>query len=204
MGERALLRERLATTGQVGGVDLPVPSEELCAPLSKDIIPAIVDPVFADDWSELDAPTGVDRPLLPDDAPVIGVSRAGEARAYPLRILDWHEVVNDTFGAPLLMTYCVRCGSAIVAERFADGSETVFGVSGRLWRDDLVLYDERTESLWSQLLAAAIRGPLTGDRLTLVASSLTTWGAWRRRHPDTQVLLPPPHSNTVRGPVVFR
>lgn len=187
------------TVATVGGVDLPVPSSELRAALPRDSIPAIVEPEFASDWSGLEAPPDVGRPLLPEDAPVIGVSRAGRARAYPLRILDWHEVVNDTFGGPLLVTYCVLCGSGVVAERLAGETETTFGVSGRLWRKDLVLYDERTESLWSQLLAAAIRGPLTGERLSLVPSSLTTWGEWRRQHPDGRVLLPPPRSNTVRG-----
>lgn len=184
----------------VGGVDLPVPAGELRVALPKDRIPAIVEPEFASDWSGLEAPADAERPLLPDDAPVIGVTRSGSARAYPLRILDWHEVVNDAFGGPLLVTYCVLCGSGVVAERLAGGAETVFGVSGRLWREDLVLYDERTDSLWSQLLATAIRGPLTGERLSLVPSSLTTWGEWRRTHPDTRVLLPPPRSNTVRGP----
>lgn len=183
----------------VGDVELPVPAEELQVGVSKDQIPAIVDPVFAADWSGVDAPAEVDRPLLPDDAPVIGVARGGDARAYPLRILNWHEVVNDSLGGPLLVTYCVLCGSGVVAEREAAGEETLFGVSGRLWRDDLVLYDRATASLWSQLLAAAIRGPLTGERLSLVPSTLTTWGEWRQRHADAAVLLPPPQSNTVRG-----
>jgi hypothetical protein len=188
---------------RLGDVDLPVPSGEIEYRLGKDDIPAIVDPVFADSWAGLSVPdssTYDGGPLLPDDSPVIGVERDGEARAYPLRILDWHEVVNDDFGGPLLVTYCPLCGSGVTAERRVAGQETVFGVSGRLWRNDLVLYDRQTESLWSQLLAAAIRGPRAGERLTLVPSSLTTWGEWRDGHPDTRVLLPPPRSNTVRGP----
>lgn len=183
----------------VGDVDLPVDSGELYTALPRDGIPAVVEPTFADDWRGLDAPDA-ERPLLPDEAPVVGVERDGRARAYPLRVLDHHEVANDRFGGPLLVSYCVQCGSAVVAERFAGGVETVFGVSGRLWRDDLVLYDRATESLWSQILAAAIRGPLTGERLALVPSTLSTWGAWRDAHPETAVLLPPPRSNTVRGP----
>jgi hypothetical protein len=165
----------------------------------RDQIPAIVDPVFGPNWRDVEAPAAVARPLLPDDAPVIGVERAGRARAYPLRILDWHEVVNDDLGGPLLVTYCVLCGSAVVAERRAGGRPTVFGVSGYLWRDDLVLYDRATESLWSQLLATAVNGPLTGERLSLVPAGLTTWAEFRRAHPDGEVLLPPPHSNTVAG-----
>jgi hypothetical protein len=184
----------------VGDVELPVPGSELRQPLPKDRIPAIVEPAFASDWSGLEAPEGVERPLLPADAPVVGVERGGTARAYPLRVLNWHEVVNDDLGGPLLVTYCPLCGSSIVAERTVGGEPTVFGVSGKLWRNDLVMYDRATGSLWSQLLAAAIQGPRTGDRLSLLPSAFTSWGAWRDRHPGTEVLLPPPHSSTVRGP----
>jgi hypothetical protein len=114
-------------------------------------------------------------------------------------VLDWHEVVNDEFGGPLLVTYCVQCGSAVVADRLVAERPTTFGVSGYLWRSDLVLYDDATESLWSQLLATAVNGPATGERLRVRPSSLTTWGAWRADHPGTRVLLPPPASGTVSG-----
>jgi len=180
-------------------VDLPVPSDQLDYRLPRDRIPAIVEPVFAEDWSGVSTDDSDADPTLPDDAPVVGVTRAGAARAYPLRILDWHEIVNDQFGGPIGVSYCVLCGSAVVFERSVIGP-TVFGVSGALWRDDLVMYDDATGSLWSQLLATAIRGERTGEQLPLVAASLTTWGEWRGRHPDTGVLLPPPHSNTVNGP----
>ena len=185
-----------------GSVALPVPRGEIEHRLPADHIPAIVDPAFGEDWRDLEVPsdsTYDGGPLLPDESPVVGVDRAGEARAYPLRILDWHEVVNDALGGPLLVTYCPLCGSSVTAERRAAGRETVFGVSGRLWRDDLVLYDRATESWWSQLLATAIRGPLTGEQLSLLPSSLTSWGEWRATHPATRVLLPPPRSDTLRG-----
>jgi hypothetical protein len=128
---------------------------------------------------------------------VLGVEHDDRARAHPLRVLNHHEVVNDEFAGPLAVTYCVLCGSGVVFERRVTGEPTTFGVSGRLWRSDLVMYDGLTDSLWSQLAATAIRGPRTGDRLTLVPSSLTTWGKWRSAHPETRVLLPPPHSGTV-------
>jgi hypothetical protein len=186
----------------IGGVDLPVPRSELLAALPRDHIPALIDPVFADDWQGLEVPESSaydGGPLLPDDTPVIGVERDGRARAYPLRVLDWHEVVNDRLGGPLVVTYCPLCGSGVTAERRVNDRETRFGVSGLLWRDNLVMYDERSESLWSQLLGAAIRGPRAGERLALLPSSLTSWGEWRGLHPTTKVLLPPPHTNTVRG-----
>ncbi len=177
---------------------LPVPWEAMRHPLPRDAIPAIVEPAFAADWSGLD-PAVVGRDGLGAGAAVVGVERDGEARAYPLAVLDRHEVVNDSLGGPLLVTYCPLCGSAIAAERRVGGWPTRFGVSGSLWRSDLVLYDEATGSLWSQLLATAIRGPRTGDQLRLVPSRLTSWGAWRDAHPDTTVLLPPPHSGTIDG-----
>lgn len=192
--------EPAADPGQVADTDLPVPVGAMRQALPKDAIPAIVDPAFAPDWSGVAAPPDVERPLLPDDTPVIGVVRDGEARAYPLRILDWHEVVNDRLGEPLLVTYCPLCGSAVVAKRTLTGRETMFGVSGKLWRENLVLYDRMTGSLWGQIVATAIHGPLTGKRLEVLASRFTTWGTWRSKHPDGRVLLPPPASNTVRGP----
>jgi hypothetical protein len=175
--------------GPRGEVELPVPAEEIDQVVGKNDIPAITEPSFDADWS------GVD-PDLADDDRVIGVVRAGEARAYPLAVLDWHEVVNDTLGGPLLVTYCPLCGSGVTAERRVDGEETTFGVSGNLWRSDLVMFDEATTSLWSQILGTAIRGPQTGTRLTLVPSTITTWEQWRRDH-ETRVLLPPPESGTI-------
>ncbi|MFB6301205.1 MAG: DUF3179 domain-containing protein [Halobacteriales archaeon] len=196
-----------ATAGvqQRGAADLPIPKHDLHRALERDSIPAIVDPVFADDWAGLSITVASEplresiEPRLSAGDPVIGVERNGQARAYPLALLNWHEVVNDDFDGPLLVTYCPLCQSGIVAERTVNGDATVFGVSGLLWRGNLVLYDRATDSLWSQLLGTAIRGPKTGSSLRLLPSSLTTWGEWRASHPDTDVLLPPPHSNTVRG-----
>lgn len=187
---------------RIGAVELPVSRGELRAAVPRDRIPAIVDPAFGEDWSGLSVPESSaydGGPLLPDDSPVVGLKRDGEARAYPLRVLDWHEVVNDGFAGPTLVTYCPLCGTAVVGERRVNGTETVFGVSGYLYRGALVAYDRATGSLWSQLLAAAIRGPATGEELSLSPSRLTSWGEWRESHPDTTVLLPPPRSDTVRG-----
>jgi hypothetical protein len=166
-------------------------------PLPRDYIPAIVDPAFGDDWSGSDGDGR--EPTLTPDSPVLGVARDGRARAYPLRILNRHEVVNDRFAGPIAVTYCVLCGSGVVFRRRVTGRRTRFGVSGKLWRSDLVMYDRLTDSLWSQILATAIDGPRTGDRLEILPSTLTTWAEWRSLHPGTRVLLPPPHSGTVPG-----
>ncbi|MFB6361090.1 MAG: DUF3179 domain-containing protein [Halobacteriales archaeon] len=199
------------TVEEVAGTSLPLSEEALTRGAPKDAIPAIVDPAFAPDWSDLEI-TFINRygnekviqPRLNDEDRVIGVSRQGSARAYPLKLLNWHEVVNDVFGGPLLVTFCPLCGSGVTAERRVQGEPTVFGVSGLLWNSDLVMYDELTESLWSQIAGAAVRGPMTGQRLKLVPSTITTWETWRTGHPDTQVLLPPPESSTVQGDDAIR
>jgi len=188
----------------IGDVELPVPEDDLHRGAAKDAIPAITAPEFASDWSNLPEQSSAYDDTLPemslaDDDRVIGVERAGSARAYPRRVLNLHEIVNDTFDGPLLVTFCPLCGSGMTAERRVDGEVTNFGVSGLLYQSDLVMYDEATESLWSQIRAQAIRGDRTGETLTLVPSTLTTWGAWQEEHPDTEVLLPPPISNTIVG-----
>lgn len=197
-------RRREEPSWTTGEVDLPVSRADLVRAAPKNSIPAIVDPVFDDDWSGLELQvsdphagmTTTITPRLADDDAVIGVVREGQARAYPIRLLNWHEVANV---GPLLVTYCPLCGSAVVAKRRVEDERRVFGVSGLLWRSNLVLFDRRTESLWSQQLARAIRGPATGRRLDVVPATTTTWANWRRDHPGTSVLLPPPHSNTVVG-----
>lgn len=194
-------------------------------------IRAIVEPAFGADWDDADVDDRYrrDGDGLGDEDVVIGVEHAGDARAYPLSVVWWHEIVNDAIGTgaarlPLLVTYCSICLSGLVAERRVAGESTVFGVSGQLWRPpglqfeasragnrtfgadvgyadaevrnggNLVMYDEATGSYWSQILGKAICGPEAGDRLRIVPSEVTTWRAWRADHPDTRVLLPPPHS----------
>lgn len=179
-----------------GPFELPVPEGELRRGAPRDAIPAITAPVFADDWTGFDE---VDA-TLDDGDEVVGVELDGVARAYPLAVLNWHEIVNDEFdGRPAVVTYCPLCGSAVVADGVAGGEPTYFGVSGLLWMSDLVMYDDRTNSLWSQVLATAIRGELTGETLSLLPSTISTWGEWRAAHPETEVLVPPPVSGTIRG-----
>jgi len=199
--------------GTSTGLDLPVAREEMLRAASSDAIPGIIDPAFGADWSglsltvraRLDPRQTYDiRPRLDDEAPVIGVERAGTARAYPLSVLNWHEVVNDDLGEPLLVTYCPLCRSGLAAVRRAGGEATRFGVSGLLWRNGLVMYDEATGSLWSQVAATAINGDLTGETLEIVPSTLASWGEWRRTHPGTEVLRPPPESGTLAGPSATR
>lgn len=130
---------------------------------------------------------------------VIGVALGGEAVAYPLWILDWHEIVNDTVGGrPVVVTYNGICDSAVVFDRDVGGQVRAFGFSGLLYNANLVLYDRqddpRRESLWSQLQMRAIAGPAAAAGLTLrvVPFELTTWAHWRAAHSETQVILPNP------------
>jgi len=201
-GECVSTRPDLASLSQpsLGDVDLPVDKSAMVLGTPGGKIPAIEAPAFADDWS------GLDR-QLPDTDLVVGVERGGEARAYPLAVLNVHEVVNDAVPAdgggeePLLVTFCPLCSSGVTAVRRVDGRPTTFSASGYLFRSDLVLVDHRTRSLWSQLMATAVVGDATGAELRLVPSTLSTWGRWREAHPDTSVLLPPPASGTVTSPV---
>lgn len=186
---------------QSGDLELPVPKGDLLKAVPTDQIPAIVDPAFGPDYRGLKTPgggTGV-APLSPEEL-VVGLTRDGRARAYPLRVVDRHEVVNDVFGGPIIATYCELCGSSVVVERRLGGRTLTFGVSGYLWRGNLVMYDRQTQSLWSQIALRAIRGPETGEHLALVPSVLTTWRSWHRQHPGTDVLLPVPFSSAIGGP----
>lgn len=145
----------------------------------RDGIPAIDHPKFVRaGQAKLD---GIDR--------VLGVALGGKSRAYPVRILNWHEVVNDRFGArPVVVTYCPLCGTGMAFDPPASAQGKPFGVSGLLYNSDVLLYDRATESLWSQILQTAVSGPLRGARLGLLPLTHTTWADWRRRHPDTEVL----------------
>lgn len=136
--------------------------------------------------------------LLTNDR-VIGVSVYGEARAYPLMILNWHEVVNDTLGGKkIAVTYHPLCDSVAVYERDVDGETLEFGISGLLWQSNQLLYERRetvgTESLWSQLQGRAVSGPAAaaGKTLTPVEFQLVRWQEWKAAHPETTVLAPLP------------
>lgn len=143
----------------------------------RDCIPAILNPKFDDGgW-------------LRDSDRVIGVSLSGDSKAYPTRILDWHEIVDDEVGGELLaITYCPLCGSGVVYDREVAGRVLTFGVSGRLFHNDLVMYDHQTQSLWPQIKGEAYWGEMHGAKLEQLPSELTTWGAWKAAHPDAQAL----------------
>lgn len=150
----------------------------------RDGIPAIDAPVFiaADDAAA---------DFLRDEDIVIGVEVDGVARAYPTRILVWHEIVNDTIGeTAFAVTYCPLCGTAMVFDRTIDGAARRFGVSGLLYQSDVLMYDRESDSLWSQLAMRAVSGDAAGAGATLkwLPAEHLTWAAWRARHPQGEVL----------------
>ncbi len=146
----------------------------------KDGIPSIDNPQFAEIQGSQ---------FVSDSDTVIGLEINGDARAYPLFILVWHEIVNDRVGdVPVAVTYCPLCYTNQVFERIIDGQEVEFGTSGKLYNSNLVMYDRWTESYWSQGLGIAITGELTGMQLKTVPFDVITWGDWKKIHPDTLVL----------------
>ncbi|MBB4518575.1 DUF3179 domain-containing protein [Paraburkholderia fungorum] len=148
----------------------------------KDGIPALDHPTFV---------SADDAGFLNDQDRVLGIARNGLAKAYPIAILNWHEVVNDRFAAePVVVTFCPLCGTGMAFDAQANGRWLSFGVSGLLYNSDVLLYDRQSASLWSQLMEQAITGPMKGTRLTSLPVTHTTWGDWKRRYPCTLVLSP--------------
>ena len=126
--------------------------------------------------------------------PVFGLAINGDARAYPLRIMDWHEMANDLVGGvPVSLAYCTLCGAGIAYDgRGAGGTVYTFGSSGLLFRSNKLMYDHQTRTLWNQLTGEPVLGPLAARpiALKLLPVVLTTWADWRTQHPDTRVLDP--------------
>lgn len=146
----------------------------------KDCIPSIDNPKYIDavqaDW------------MNPDDR-VIGIEGDTESIAFPLKILSRHEIVNTEIdGEPIVVTYCPLCRSGVTYSRKVNGETLEFGVSGKLYNANLVMYDRSTESYWSQIQGKAIIGPNTPQKLELRFSSITNWSQWKKGHPGTKVL----------------
>ncbi len=184
-------------TVETYGFDLDpclVPRDLLVAGgVRKDAIRALIDPpvITGPDVAEVNA-RSYGKYLVSSDR-VIGVSINGASRAYPLQIMQVHEIANDVLGGtPIAVTYNPLCDSTVVFERAVDGTVLEFGVSGLLYNSNMLMFDRRPgaagESLWSQLLARAVTGPAAGRHLRIVNATVTTWADWFGAHPDTTVL----------------
>ncbi len=174
-------RPSLATSTPPGRAPLVDPKELVAGGPPPDGIPPLDRPRFQAagtvDW-------------LVAAEPVAVVELAGDARAYPLQILVWHEIVNDTVGGvPVAVTYCPLCNTAVSFRRpVVDGAATSFGTSGKLYHSNLVMYDRATGSLWPQALGQAVTGELVGQRLVRVATQLVAWADFRAAFPGGRVL----------------
>jgi len=146
----------------------------------RDAIPALTDPKFVPidkvDW-------------LKKDSRILGVYLNGIAKAYPLGIMNWHEIVNDTFNKQhVLITYCPLCFSGMAFDPVINGKRHIFGVSGLLYNSDVLLYDQETDSLWSQIMSKAISGQYVNQVLQKLPVENTTMQEWKEKYPDTLVL----------------
>ena len=158
--------------------------EVLWGGVSKDGIPALVAPEFV-------AARDVD--WLWDGESVFGVEIAGDVRAYPHRIMDWHEMANDTVGGvPVALAYCTLCGSGVLYETQVAGRAQPFefGSSGLLYRSNKLMYDRETHSLWNHFTGRPVIGPLVGSGIELRTRPVAVmrWMDWKRQHPETKVL----------------
>ncbi len=148
----------------------------------RDGIPSIDNPKFASASEVAD---------IGDREPVIQFGLGGDTRAYPLRVLMWHEIANDTVGGtPVAVTYCPLCNAAIVFDRRLDGRVLEFGTTGKLRNSDLVMYDRQTETWWQQFTGEAIAGTLTGKTLKLLPSRIVSFAVFRAANPQGPVLVP--------------
>jgi hypothetical protein len=192
IGEQACCVGRNVTLAQTGDhraapsfdvANSLVPREKIFAGgPPKDGIPALTEPrmVAAEEAIYL---SGRDR--------VIGVMQGEESRAYPLKILNYHEIINDRLGSvPIAITYCPLCDSAAVFDRRFDNKEREFGVSGLLYNSNVLMYDRSpgVESLWSQLMGKGIAGPAAQKSLITLPLELTSWTEWKAKHPQSLVL----------------
>jgi hypothetical protein len=167
------------------GVEHEIRLEEIVwGGVKKDGIPALTNPKHI---------AAAEATYLEGDELVFGIAIEGDARAYPLRILDWHEMFNDVVGGvPVTLAYCTLCGSGILYDARVPGHDEpfVFGSSGFLYRSNKLMYDQATHSLWNQFTGRPVVGPLTGSgiELEVLPVTITSWRDWAAQHPDTRVL----------------
>ena len=146
----------------------------------KDGIPSINNPKFV---------SVKEAHFMNDNDLVIGARVNDVIKAYPIKILNWHEIVNDTLGKkPVVVSFCPLCGTGLVFEQMINNKKYTFGVSGLLYQSDLLMYDHQTESLWSQIEGTAVTGEMLGKKLTPLPVVHMTWKAWKEENPETLVL----------------
>lgn len=179
--QRAIFTDAVNQEGafQMGNLELPE-WDIIPAGPGRDGIPAIDEPIFAQSRHIRD---------IEDTEPVLGIVVDGIAKAYPIRILALHEIVNDNFGATAVaVTYSPLCGGGVAYKADGRFEDWQFAVSGLLYNNNLLMFDRQTESLWSQLMGRAVSGPAAGQQLDRLPCTMTTWGEWNERYPQSMVL----------------
>ncbi|MGB5432781.1 MAG: DUF3179 domain-containing protein [Acidimicrobiia bacterium] len=189
-----------SSTATTESAEVPTGPSALTEPRSDVFPPPLVpiDEIISggpppDGIPSLDAPILVEVAAVSDQLEpaesVVALEINGDARAYPVRVMIWHEIVNDTVGGvPVSVTYCPLCNSAVSYRREVNGVETTFGTSGSLYASALVMYDRLTESLWTHFDGRAVVGVLAGAQLEPLASPLMAWEDFVATYPDGQVL----------------
>ena len=164
---------------------------EIIDVIAPDQIPSIDDPKFLPVNEETD---------IPGNEPVVAFSHNGVSRAYPLRLLMWHEIVNDTIGGlDVAVTYCPLCNTSLVFERTLDGEAVTFGTTGKLRHSDLIMYDRKEQNWWQQFNGEAIVGQRAGQKLTSLPSFLISFDLFKERYPEGEVLQPDPRRARMAG-----
>lgn len=149
----------------------------------KDGIPSIDSPVF------IYASDSKVANYMNDEDLIVGVKRSGEIKAYPFKILDWHEIVNDDLsGEKISISYCPLTGTAFAWESKVSNEFTEFGVSGLLYNTNLILYDRKSDSYWSQLKLECVNGEFINEKPKIVNLVETTWGEWKKLYPNSKIL----------------
>jgi hypothetical protein len=167
------------------GCEVPCDEIRLGCSGGKDCIPKL----DHDGTGEMVAADGPGTDYLSNSSFILGTVIDGQARAYPHNILWWHEIFNDEVnGTQYSVTFCPLTGSGLVFPGRRGGQEVTYGVSGRLYNANLVMYDAPTDTFWSQMLLEGVTGELQGERLELMPVVETTWGRWKQMHPDTRVI----------------
>lgn len=164
---------------------------EIIDVIGPDQIPSIDNPIFAPASAEVN---------IPGNEPVVAFSHNGVSRAYPLRLLMWHEIVNDTIGGlDVAVTFCPLCNTSLVFERTLDGKAVTFGTTGKLRHSDLIMYDRGEQNWWQQFNGEAIVGKRAGQKLTALPSFLISFDLFLERFPDGEVLQPDPRRGRALG-----
>ncbi|VAW55384.1 hypothetical protein MNBD_GAMMA06-1508 [hydrothermal vent metagenome] len=179
-----LLSASVASAKEINGFELNnaliPPTQIFSGGPDKDGIPSIDEPKFI---------KARDAGFVKNKDRVLGITIDGVSKAYPISILNWHEIVNDSIGDVFFtITYCPLCGTGMAFGSNVNGKILSFGVSGLLYNSDVLLYDRDTESLWSQLLSKAVTGKYKGTNLKMLPVMHTSWADWKRFHPSTLVL----------------